>query len=230
MPLALTALEDSVEKCRETAGALVRMTVDLCQPPHLPSLELWASAVGAITARFAAPATAVVASNSPTEPAEELRLSMVETLHKLVATPFLFEEDISALPRSITDAAEAVVQSLPTMLLDSYPAVKKEAASMTSKLCHLKQSIIPWRERVRQHTSKILKALSANGTHQQSKVRQATIRVSRLAVSGFMSSCLASFRYWHATTGNRRRACVRHQRIHNLCKRVMAAECSEMAV
>eukprot|EP01041_Mallomonas_annulata_P008748 gene8750-18094_t len=96
------------------------------------------------------------------EPTEELRLRIIQILHKAVKHP--------AIASSLSDHANIVIIALGKVLQDAFPSVKKETADLIVDLSHE----VPMAMRL--HFKVLQKGLSHNATHQHSKVRIPTLK------------------------------------------------------
>jgi hypothetical protein len=110
------------------------------------------------------------------EPAEELRLMVLGLCCDVLKHPTL--KPLLTDPQFLNP----VLAALPRVLTDSFPMVKAKAAQLTGHLA----AVSPYCTRL--HAKALLKALTVNTLHQQSKVRQPTFKVLCVCTINFLAT------------------------------------------
>jgi hypothetical protein len=155
---------DEVEKCRELGLQILKKCLDKCDDIAPAALH---ELVNALCAR--------ICDVPFLEPAEEIRLLIVELLMAIRKHPSLAAHAESEILRSelapvISSIDERIVQTLAKSLTDGFPSVKRGGAELLIFICRTSPAI------VKSYYKQLLKPLIANSAHQHSKSRSITLQ------------------------------------------------------
>ena len=149
----ITTLSDVVEKCREISLKLINKCIDNCALA-IPN-GIYSNMVTVLCSRI---------NDTPfPEPTEELRLQVIELLHKILLFPAVNTSmEISTI--------EMILQSLTRALVDPFPAAKRACGELVVLLAE------KWPQCICSSFKKLLYSLHGNAQHQHSKTRVITLR------------------------------------------------------
>ena len=156
-PLA-RCLIDPVEKCRELAAHTIMEILMLVSD----ATALFEICMRAITQRLG--------QKQVEEPAEEMRLHLVELMRTFVQSGRVKTDTLG-------DSLDAMSTVLKKMATDPFPDMKKECATCAIAIVDSQP------ERSKHHAAPLAKALLPNTGHQHSRVRVATVQALSVLVS-----------------------------------------------
>lgn len=148
-PVAVGCVSDQLEKCREVSLHLLANTLKIWAPVDLPHLNHLTTAL----------CNRINEQPFP-ESAEELRLQVAELLQQLL--PKLQAHADAA---EVKDMHNTIILALLKASADSFPAVKRACGELICSIALLDP------ETVRLHAKPLIKALTANASHQHAKTR-----------------------------------------------------------
>ena len=148
--LLITTISDPIEKCRELTLLILQK---IFSGDKLLTCENINDLIRKLSQR--------IGENPFPEPAEELRLLLVEIITKI----FRFYVNKSSNAEEICNLSNVVLDSLCKTLHDNFPAVKRSCAELIS----ISSTISP--KVVQLHLKSLLKGLTANVLHQHAKTR-----------------------------------------------------------
>eukprot|EP01035_Chromulina_nebulosa_P032645 gene32645-43625_t len=150
LKLLITTISDPIEKCRE-------LTLLILQKIFSGDKLLFCENIYDLIRKL----SQRIGENPFPEPAEELRLLLVEIITKI----FRFYISKSSNVEEIYNLSNVVLDSLCKTLNDNFPAVKRSCAELISICSALSPKV------VQLHLKSLLKGLTANVLHQHAKTR-----------------------------------------------------------